>query len=535
MAKSAHFSKPAPIFNDLSLPQEAMVVGYAAIIRALGLSVPLPEKIALVSSHHRKHEQGGWAVYPKPYLPDDTIERSEIEALHKQLVFALKYEGIHLLAFKKLTQHYTLDQLNELVNIEPTGQYTRRVWFLIEWLSGERLSREDLTKKSYVKLVDESLQYAVEGLKSPRHLVINNLPGTLDFCPLVFKTAKLERYVQARLAEQQSTYFQGIQREVLQRAAAFLLLKDSRASFTIEGESPKSHRAARWGKAIGQAGMKPLSKEELLRLQQIIIENPRFLKLGYRTRGGFIGEHDRNTGEPIPDHISAKWQDVDRLMAGWLATIKILINCKIDAVVSAAAVSFGLVFIHPFEDGNGRLHRYVIHHILAQKRFSPPGVTFPISAAILRRLPEYRAILEAYSLPLLDFIEWRETAGHNVDVLNETIDYYRYFDATKQAEFLYDCVNEAILHIIPQEVEYLNCHDAFKKQIQDEYGMPDDMVALLVRFLSQNNGKLSKRAREKEFKDLAEGEAEAIEAVFEGIFGTFLSSPNSSPPLNPQA
>ena len=42
--------------------------------------------------------------------------------------------------------------------------------------------------------------------------------------------------------------------------------------------------------------------------------------MGYRTEDGFIGEHDRITGEPIPEHVSARWQDVQTLMEGLLNT-----------------------------------------------------------------------------------------------------------------------------------------------------------------------------------------------------------------------
>ena len=55
-----------------------------------------------------------------------------------------------------------------------------------------------------------------------------------------------------------------------------------------------------------------------------------------------------------------------------------------DPVVAAAVSSFAFVFIHPFEDGNGRIHRFLIHHVLSRRGYSPPGVIFPVSAAILR-------------------------------------------------------------------------------------------------------------------------------------------------------
>jgi hypothetical protein len=519
MANSAYFSHTALVFHGKQLPEEATVVGYGGIIHALQLEIPFPGTISVISNQNRKYQQGNWSVFPKSYLPEDSTEFTEIEALYSNLVFALKYEGVNLLVFKRLTQYYHSNQINELVGIEPTGQYTRRIWFLIEWLSGMLLtSREDLVKKGYVKLVDETIQYGTQGIKSKRHLVINNLPGTVNFCPLVNKTPKLEQFIQANLALFHGNYLKAIRKDILQRAAAFLLLKDSRASFTIEGESPRSKRAARWGQAIGQAGTMDLSKEELLRLQQLVIENPRFIEMGYRKKGGFVGEHDRDTGEPLPDHISAKWQDIETLMKGFLETDELLINCDIDAVICATMIAFGFVFIHPFEDGNGRLHRYLIHHILIKKKFTEPGMIFPVSAAILDKIFDYKTVLELFSLPLLDFIHWRETKDHNVEVINETIDFYRYFDATKQAEFLYECVNETIRNIIPAEVKYLIQYDTFKKTMEDEFEMPDKMISLLVRFLEQNKGLLSKRAREKEFERLTDQEVQILEEMYREIF-----------------
>ena len=74
--------------------------------------------------------------------------------------------------------------------------------------------------------------------------------------------------------------------------------------------------------------------------------------------------------------------------------------------------------------------------------------------------------------------------------MNETIDYYRYFDATKQAEFLFYCVNDTIVNVITTELNYLQKDDAMKKYLDDIFQMPDKTVALLIRFLEQNNGKL---------------------------------------------
>lgn len=134
------------------------------------------------------------------------------------------------------------------------------------------------------------------------------------------------------------------------------------------------------------------------------------------------------------------------------------------------------------------------------------------------KIDDYRIVLERYSHPVLELIEWNTSADNNVEVLNETMDYYRYFDATKQAEFLFDCLSDTINRIIPDEVKYIYKYDEFKRFIDDKFEMPDKLVAMLVRFLEQNNGTFSNRALSKEYSALKENEVEEIETLYKDIF-----------------
>jgi hypothetical protein len=70
-------------------------------------------------------------------------------------------------------------------------------------------------------------------------------------------------------------------------------------------------------------------------------------------------------------------------------------------------------------------------------------------------------------------------------VLNETIDLYRYFDATKQAEFLYDCVVQTIDVTLPEEILYLQRFDQLKTAISQRFDMPDHKVSLLIKCLEE--------------------------------------------------
>ncbi len=313
--------------------------------------------------------------------------------LEGHLTFALKNEGLDLAVLKRLFAAVTPAEIEAIVRAKPTGGYARRLWFLYEWLLDRRLDLPDARTGNYEPVVDPQQQWAIPGENSPRHRVRNNLPGTPAFCPLVFRTETTEAFAAMDLAQRAQKAVAAVPKDLLVRTAAFLLLKDSRSSFAIEGERPSQDRIRRWGQAIAEAGRRPVDLEELLRLQAIVIGDARFVKLGLREEGGFVGEHDRDTRMPIPDHISARPDDLRSLIDGMVAFDRGPAQA-LDPVIAATALAFGFVYVHPFVDGNGRIHRYLIHHVLAQRGFNPSGIVFPISAAILERLDEYRAVLE---------------------------------------------------------------------------------------------------------------------------------------------
>ncbi len=504
-------SRTGTVFHDFSIPEKgSFLAGYSALIEAHHVKVPAPDTLCIIGTKHKKYVDDRWNVFTPRHRPEDT--------LYGHLTFALKYEGIDFAVLNALFQTIKADEIEAIIRLEPTGIYSRKIWFLWEWLRDEQLDIEDATRGNFVPLINSKLQYEGKSSLSRRHRIRNNLPGTRNYCPLIRKTKKLEQYLGNNLSEAAVKNLGQTHPDLLSRAAAFLLLKDSKASYTIEGETPPHSRIERWGKIIGEAGGRKLSIEELEHLQKQVITDSRFIEAGLRTEGGFVGEHDRTSGMPMPDHISARPDDLKTLMSGLIETYEILSEDEFDAVLMATIVAFGFVFIHPFEDGNGRIHRYLFHHVLAEKDFVPKGLIFPVSAVILERIDEYRKTLEHFSKPRLGLIEWRPTEKNNVEVLNDTIDLYRYFDATKQAEFLFECVEETVTQTLPEEVDYLRKYDLLNEFIKNYIDMPDTLVDLLIRFLSQNNGKLSKRRRAKEFEKLTEKEIQAIEAKYAEVF-----------------
>ncbi|MDX8521822.1 Fic family protein [Mesorhizobium dulcispinae] len=509
-AQQNQFSGPVIVFQEVRLPETATPAGYSALIGAYGLAVPLPRTLSATGQHHRVIERNGWRIMTPRHAPHPTLEG--------HLTFALKYEGLDLAVLKRLFQVTGPAPIEVLVRESPSGSYARRIWFLFEWLTGARLDLPDADAGRYVPVVDPELQWSGPEKTASRYRIKDNLPGTPEFCPLVFRTKTLEKFTSLELPRRAAAIVADVPRDLLARTAAFLLLKDSRSSYAIEGERPPEDRIQRWGRAIAEAGQQPIDRDELLRLQRILLGDVRFVRLGFRKEGGFVGAHDRETRMPLPDHISARPEDLPRLIDGMGAFDQGPAK-NLDPVVAAAILAFGFVYVHPFEDGNGRIHRYLIQQVLAMRGFNPPGVVFPVSAAILDQIDEYRRVLESYSQRLLPLVEWEPTPQFNVRVLNDTGDFYRFFDATPHAEFLYACVQRTIERDLPNETAFLQRYDQFRQHVDAFIDMPERLIDLLFRFLHQNGGQLSNRAREKEFAALTNDEAERIEEIYAQTFG----------------
>ena len=213
-----HFSLKISVFHGVKAPEEGNLVGYGALIEFYNLAVPIPNQLALISTKKRKYNTPNWMVFTPRYQPE--------ESLYKQLVFALKYEGVNLLVLKKLFELVPKQEIEGIIKSEALGIYSRKIWFLYEWLFQAKLNIEDLESGNYVPLLDTSIQYGIKGVRSPRHRIINNLPGNPNFCPLIFKTEKLEQHIQSNLTSKKNTFLNSIHKDILQRTSAFLLLKD---------------------------------------------------------------------------------------------------------------------------------------------------------------------------------------------------------------------------------------------------------------------------------------------------------------------
>ncbi len=496
------------------MPLETRPVGWAALVSALGLQAPVRGPSCISAKHVRgsRRRHGIWSVFDKRYDPGETFV--------DQLVFALRHENLDLLILKRAFEVAEPSALEAYVRSAPTGATARRAWFFYEWLTDRTLDLADAPGVAAVDALDQQDYFTAPGTLSRRHRVRDNLLGTKTFCPIIRRTDALEDFIALGLAEKAGEQIGKTGAHLIARAASFMLLADSRASFAIEGERPQQSRLQRWGDAIVEAGKRSLDENEIHRLHAIVIGDDRFTKIGYRDDGVFLGERDHNH-EPLPEFIGARADDLAEMMEGLFACNRRLATGEFDAVLQAAAIAFGFVFIHPLADGNGRLHRCLVHHVLAKRGFTPTGMVFPVSSVMLDRIDAYRSTLQLHTKPLMDFIEWRPTSDRNVDVTNDTADLYRYFDCTDAAEFLYGCVRRTVDEDLPREINYLRRHDEALERVMHTVEMPDRLAQNLIMFIRQNAGTLPSRRRTTEFSALSDDEVTALEAIVNESFAGF--------------
>jgi hypothetical protein len=175
-------------------------------------------------------------------------------------------------------------------------------------------------------------------------------------------------------------------------------------------------------------------------------------------------------------------------------------------------VAFSFVFIHPFMDGNGRIHRYLIHHILAQAGFTPRGIVLPVSAVILANLDRYVESLETFSRPLVARTQYDPNAPQLPATGNDAM-YFRYFDATPQAEFLYWALERTVSEDLPQEIDFLLGFDRARSALNERFDWPRNTLGLFIQLVHQNQWKLSETKRRSHFDWMTDQEVREAQAL----------------------
>lgn len=490
-------------------------IGYARLVERFDLAaLPLPT-ISIVDTAIRgraRTRQGDQAIqqFQPSYRPSDTAAAD--------LQFALRYEGVNLEVLSLLFAKRGPRDIEPWIASQPDSAYARRAAYLYEWATGDSLDVQASPKSSYVRVIDQGLQFGLAtGVRKTKFRIVDNLPGSRSFCPLIRRTPYLDAALAKDLPKLTHDTLAKYDHDLLRRAAAFLYLKETQSSFEVEREKPSPTRAQRFADLLREAeSNQPLSEDRFIELQNAVVDS-RFQEASYRTQQNWIGD-DLGYRKRIA-FVPPRPDDARELMNGLVdLSERLRANpAELDSIVAAASLSFGFVYIHPFMDGNGRLHRYLIHEVLSTSGFTPKGIVLPVSAVILANLSEYVAALETFSKPLTARTSYNPDTP-DIPARGNDVIYYRYFDATAQAEFLCRALERTIEHDLDQEISFLLGFDKARKALDAELDWPAHSLDLFIRVVHQNGFKLSKSKRDAHFSWMTNAEVARSEAMVAASF-----------------
>lgn len=494
-------------------------VGYAWLIDYYGLTLPKMSVEYYQGDHHSGIKTVKFGDSVRKLLPS----RLKItEAPFEQLKLAIKYQGIRLAYLYVIFEALDADQLTQSISKRPTSKNTRVIWFLYEWLLEQRLDLPDLTSGNYVELFASQYYFTrTQGERCRRTRIVNNALGTRAFCPVVRKTSDIQALADVDVYElaygQMQSFLKRdglLNANIVDRCINYLYTKESKTSSQIERELPDKQRLRRFNQALKNAGMYHLNKQTLIHIQNQIVADKAQVK-DYRSEEIYVGETKRfgSFMDEEVHFVGPKAIHVEQMMQGLLETHNILMaNSDMPALMHAAVISFGLVYIHPFDDGNGRMHRYLLHDVfkLRDKRHE---FIIPISATILKHPKDYDRVLNLFSHALMLQLNYDldEENEFRITIHNDLHYLYRYPDFTEQVKYLYEIMDTSTKFELLKEVVYLVTFDAIKRLLNDNADIPANHLNNLVNILINNGGRVSRKKRSYALNYLEASVLEMIE------------------------
>ncbi len=434
------------------------------------------------------------------------------------LEFALKYDDLNLAFIKEVFTSVDHQTILDYIKANPNRKYPRIIAYLYEFTGGKSIE-VDVTTTNYDDILDSSRYVTGNITRIPKWKVNDNLLGSNKFCPVIRRTTELSESLDWNIEEAIENLKHEYSPEIFNRASYYLYKKESKSSSEIEKEEPSQDRMERFIVLLEDAGQKPfeesLSEKELVRLQNIIVD-PRYAEDGFRDYQNYVGQTMRDNTQKIY-FVCPPPQFVRSLMQGIVDLNKK--STSIETIIKATMVSFAYVYIHPFEDGNGRVHRFLIHDILVRDGIVPNSTILPISAQILAHMNEYNTTLELLSKLIEREVKYdiNDSGEMTVNNASEIEALYRFPDLTKHTVFLARAIQSTINKYVPEELLFLQRYDELKRDIQSIVDMPDKKVDRMILFLHQNMGKLAARKRNF-YKELSDNEIEQMEQAYTQVF-----------------
>lgn len=412
------------------------------------------------------------------------------------MCFALKHESINLQILSEVLRRIDKESMEAVLSNKPSGIYYRKLGFLWEHFNKAELNVNVPSTVRYAKIFDEKAYVTGREIKNPKWRIIFNGLGSLDYCPIVEKTERIEICLKDNILERVNKYLEEIGEVEAGRAIQWAYLSETESSYAIEGQKADSSKAERFVRILQHAHEDvSLTEEYLCDLQNEVVSNIFDHAHTYRTEQNWLS--NGGTGALAVSYIPRSPDVIDELMQKFLLMANELPKYT-NPVVAAALASFGFVYLHPFMDGNGRISRFFFHQQLCASGQMKNGSLLPVSAAMLAAEARYLSALESFSKPVraLWKIKWISGNDYEFTFLGSDA-VYRYWDATPCVEFALAMAEEALDKHLRQEVNYLRCFDVVKRAVNKRFDVRDSTLHHLINGCLDLNGVVSKNLRKK--------------------------------------
>ena len=364
----------------------------------------------------------------------------------------------------------------------------------------------------------------------------NNMFGNKYFRPfarrsLISTTESIKHFLESHTSEMSI--------DTRLRATSYMRVKETQATFEIEGENDRVSEARKWCTLLRRVKDLPLNNEKgTLSVAKSLFPAESIDYNEWRSSEIFIGRtKTKPTGQFEENiyHIGAKAQDLQTLMAGFFSVMN---NClqfsngdfsdrhpllrknhqAFDHISIIALLSLSFTIIHPLCEGNGRIHRLLIHYLLECFKIVDSWLV-PVSIIILHdnlKTGNKDRILRAISEPIMRQTKYR-FVDRELKITNDTRLLYECWEGTAAVEYMHSLLGKSIRISIDCAL-YIQIWDQCLKDLDEarEKLTHSQLKMLIGRYLQ--SGKVSGHTlKQLQKKNIKESTTLAVSRICERV------------------
>lgn len=505
--------------------------------------------VYLVNSRREKDAVAAVKTGVRPVWSQNLCDAYDSMGLVDHISFALKHEGIDLYLLSKAFTFFGEKErsyIAEKIAQSPKSRDSslRRLGYLCEKMTKKEipLPEDVLVRTAYDPLFDPNIYYT---LTDPRDISIkykitdNAIGDVSSICPIIRRNERLDFHCASNYGSAVSAVLskcpEDIQRDVAGKAAE----GESQRSFEFEKDAyAAKSRIDKFKETLLNIDKEKdyLTESNLVALQNIITSKFRRDE-EFRDYQNFIGVYtDSKTYvsylPPAPKLLRGYMYEVRKLYKTLTDPI-----CGLDPILAASAVSSFFILAHPFNDGNGRISRFLLQDICIKRGYSYNNIILPVSEVLAEGGTEARrqyiqslADITGPMMKEIDFtFEEKNIGGRFVKepkIIKCDSRIYAYPDITGFCESIYNFIKQAAEQYLPETL--LRSQIEKDVSLELEASAPEINIGVkrlsgFIGFCINNGGRLSNN-KKRQFRDIPTETVDKLEGIVNKIYNKHVYS-----------